>query len=257
MRTILVIGIGTGNPEHMTMQAISALNRADAVLVPRKGENKSDLAEVRREICRRYLTDPDTRIVEFDMPARDAEAPYRNAVDDWHARIAEIWRALLLEHTAPDGVAALMVWGDPSLYDSTLRILARLRDAEALAFEIEVVPGITAMQALAASHAIPLNTVAGPVHITTGRRLRDEGVPAGTDSVVVMLDGGMAFRALAGEDYHIWWGAFLGTDDEIVIAGRLADVSERIAETREAARARKGWIMDTYLLRRVNRDASS
>ena len=250
MRRILVIGIGTGNPEHVTVQAVRALNRADAILLPRKGEDKADLAELRREICRRYLTNPGTRTVEFDMPRRDADAGYREAVDDWHARIADIWRALLLEHTGPDGAAALLVWGDPSLYDSTLRILARLREAGGLAFEVEVVPGITSVQALAASHAVPLNTIAGPVHVTTGRRLREEGVPEGVDSVVVMLDGEMAFRALPGDEYDIWWGAYLGSDEEIAVSGRLADVSERIAQTRAAARARKGWIMDTYLLRR-------
>ena len=52
---IVLIGIGTGNPEHMTVQGIRALNAADLVLVPRKGAAKDDLAELRREICGRYL----------------------------------------------------------------------------------------------------------------------------------------------------------------------------------------------------------
>lgn len=251
MRTLLVIGIGTGNPEHMTMQAVDALNRADAVLLPRKGKDKADLAELRREICRRYLTGERTKVVEFDLPVRDAAAPYREAVDDWHGRIAATYRALLEEHTRPDGTAAFLVWGDPSLYDSTLRILERLRGA--FDFEIEVIPGITSIQALAASHAIPLNTIGGAVHVTTGRRLRDEGVPQGIDSVVVMLDGETAFRSLPGDEFDIWWGAYLGSDEKIVIAGPLAKVADRIAETRAQARAEKGWIMDTYLLRRVER----
>src|SRR6478752_1636027 len=120
MREILVIGIGTGNPEHVTIEAVRALNRADLVLVPRKGEAKADLAELRREICERYLENPATRIVEFDMPVRDAGGGYREGVDAWHREIAGRYRALL---EAEEGVAALLVWGDPSLYDSTLRIL--------------------------------------------------------------------------------------------------------------------------------------
>ena len=85
---IVVIGIGSGNPEHMTVEAIGALNAADRVLIPRKGEAKADLAELRRAICDRYLTNPATRIVEFDMPHRDEEAGYREGVEAWHREIA-------------------------------------------------------------------------------------------------------------------------------------------------------------------------
>lgn len=248
MRTLLVIGIGTGNPEHMTMQAIGALNRADIVLVPRKGEEKAGLAKLRLEICRRYLTNPDTRLVEFELPARDNGVPYRKAVDDWHAAIADMYRALLEQHTNMEGKAAFLVWGDPSLYDSTLRILERLRDD--LPGRIEVIPGISSIQALAASHAIPLNEVAGTVHITTGRRLAEDGFPEGAESVLVMLDGSLSFSGLEMDRFEIWWGAYLGSADEIAISGRLADVAEEISKTRAEARVRHGWIMDTYLLRR-------
>ena len=65
-----------------------------------------------------------------------------------------------------------------------------------------------------------------------------------------MLDGGGAFRAVPAEDFDIWWGAYLGMEQEIVVAGPLAEVGDRILEIREAARAANGWIMDAYLLRR-------
>lgn len=249
MRTLLVIGIGTGNPEHMTMQAIGALNRADVVFVPRKGADKADLAELRLEICRRYLTNPDTKLVVFDLPGRDGAAPYRMAVDEWHAAIADAYRTLLHAHTTMDGTAAFLVWGDPSLYDSTLRILERLRDDPPC--RIEVIPGISSVQALAASHAIPLNEVAGTVHITTGRRLAEEGFPADAESVLVMLDGGASFSRLPLDRFRIWWGAYLGSGDEIVVSGPLAEVAERIVRTRVDARQRHGWIMDIYLLRKM------
>src|SRR5918996_1821043 len=177
MRDFLVIGIGTGNPEHMTVQGIGALNRADVVLIPRKGPDKADLAELRREICQRYLTNPAARVVEFDLPVRDPALPYARAVGDWHAAIAATYRELAAA-TAPDAAIALLVWGDPSLYDSTLRILERLRGIAGFEFAVTVIPGITSLQALAAGHRIPLNTVGGPVHVTTGRRLRAEGMAA-------------------------------------------------------------------------------
>jgi precorrin-6A synthase len=241
---IAVIGIGPGNPEQVTFEAVRSLNAADIVLIPRKGAEKADLAELRREICRRYLDNPATRIVEFDLPQRDARPDYRGAVADWHRAIAATYDALLDREAGPDSTVALLVWGDPSLYDSTLRILALMKAD----FALRVVPGITSLQALAARHAMPLNTVAGEVLITTGRRLRE--APPEADTVAVMLDGDCAFRTLPAADWDIAWAAYLGMAAEIAVAGPLAEVGDRIRETRDAARAEHGWIMDTYVLRR-------
>lgn len=64
-----------------------------------------------------------------------------------------------------------------------------------------------------------------------------------------MLDGDCAFLGCAPQT-RIWWGRlYLGTPDEILVAGTVGEVGERIADLRAAARARHGWIMDTYLLR--------
>lgn len=241
---IVVIGIGTGNPDHMTVEAIRALNTAEVVLLPRKGAAKADLADLRRTICERFLERADVRIVEFDMPVRGAKGPYRDEVDAWHREIAQRYRALL---SAEQGPVALLVWGDPSLYDSTLRILDLLA-AGGLSFGLRVVPGITSLQVLAARHAVPLNTVGGPVHVTTGRRLRAR-VPE-ADSVAVMLDGDCSFATVPPDGVTIYWGAYLGMSDEVLIAGPLAEVMSQIVETRADLRARHGWIMDTYLLRR-------
>lgn len=251
MRTLLVIGIGAGNPEHITVQAISGLNRADVLFIPDKGARKSDLSGLRREICDRFVTNPKSHRVEFDVPVRDEPAPsYRTTVDDWHEDIAGIYEALIRDELPENGCGAFLIWGDPSLYDSALRILERVKKRGNVEFTVEVVPGITAVQALAASHKIALNRIGDPILITTGRRLTEDGMPANAGSVVVMLDGKCAFQTLADKDLVIHWGAYLGTPDEIIISGRLGDVGNRIVETRAEARARKGWIMDTYLLRK-------
>jgi precorrin-6A synthase len=246
MREILVIGIGAGNPEHMTIEAIRALNAADLVLIPRKGAAKADLADLRREICARYLDTP-ARLVEFDLPLRDAEGDYKAGVDAWHAEIAGVYGRLIAAEAGPEARIALLVWGDPSLYDSTLRILDMMA-AGGLAFTRRVVPGITSLQALAARHAIPLNAVGGAVHMTTGRRLRES--PPEAETVAVMLDGGCAFQGLEGAEYTIYWGAYLGMPQEIALSGPLDEMAGRIAEARAEAREAHGWIMDTYLLRR-------
>lgn len=250
MRQILVVGIGTGNPEHMTVQAINALNRADVLFIPTKGEKKADLAEVRREIIARYVTNPQSRTVEFALPVRKVEGrSYVGGVDEWHAAISDRYIRLFLDELGEDGRAALLVWGDPMLYDSTLRILERVRATGMVDFEIEVIPGITSIQALCAAHRIPLNLVGKPVEITTGRRL-NESFPHRSETAVVMLDGEQAFSRVTDPDAHIYWGAYLGTRDEVVIEGRAVEVSETILKTRAAERERHGWIMDIYLMQK-------
>lgn len=243
MKTILIVGIGTGNPEHLTVQAINALNRADVLFIPDKGEGKADLADLRREIIARYVTNPNSRTVDYTVPKRDAANPdYGNGVDDWHAALATRF-ATLLEEVPKDGHCAFLVWGDPGLYDSTIRIVDRLRSQHD--FAVEIIPGITSIQALTAAHGIALNRIGEPVHITTGRRLSEGDLPSDT---IVMLDGQIAFTGV-DPDLDIFWGAYLGTEHEMTISGRVGDVAERIVEARRLARRQHGWIMDTYLLR--------
>lgn len=246
MQELILVGIGTGNPDHLTLQAIKALNSVDLVLIPRKGRDKSDLAELRLQICAAVITNPATQIVEFDLPMRDGANPdYLARVDDWHDAIATIWANAIAKHPKAMRVA-LLVWGDPSLYDSTLRIASRLSPAPS----VTVIPGITSMQVLTAAHAIPVNDIGAAFIVTTGRRLRDGGWPAGVDTVVVMLDGDCSFTGLAPNGVTIWWAAYVGMQNQIAISGALADVSAQIVAARAKARADHGWIMDIYLLRR-------
>jgi precorrin-6A synthase len=142
------------------------------------------------------------------------------------------------------------VWGDPALYDSTLRVIDRIRARGVVDFDHQVIPGITSVQALAARHRLPLNRIGEPVHITTGRRVAD-GLPEDVDSAVVMLDPGLACRGLDDPQWEIYWGAYVGTPDEALISGRLGDVAADIEAAKQALRHRHGWIMDTYLVRRA------
>lgn len=251
MRTLLVIGIGAGNPDHLTLQAVAGLKRAEVLFIPDKGAAKNELAELRREICDRFAN-AGARQVEFDVPTRaEPTASYRATVDDWHEAIAGIYEALIRDELAEGGCGAFLIWGDPCLYDSALRILERVRARGNVEFALEIVPGITAIQALAASHKMALNRIGDPFLVTTGRRLTEAGMPADAGTAVVMLDGKCAFRTVADKNLAIHWGAYLGTPDEILVTGRLGDVEDEIVRLREEARRRKGWIMDTYLLRKM------
>ncbi|MFE5393816.1 precorrin-6A synthase (deacetylating) [Streptomyces sp. NPDC056568] len=252
MRTIHVIGIGAGDPDQLTLQAVRALRATDVFFVLDKGEVKADLVRSRRDMLETHLTRGTYRIVEARDPERDREAggtAYSPAVGDWRGARADVYERLIAEELGEDESGAFLVWGDPALYDSTLGILEEILERGEVAFAYDVVPGISSVSALAARHRTGLNRVARPVQITTGRRLA-EGLPEGVDDVVVMLDAHQAFRRYADQDIDIYWGAYLGTPDEILASGPIAEAGPRIERLRAEARERKGWIMDTYLLRR-------
>lgn len=245
-RRIHVIGIGAGDPNYVTAEAIRALNDTQVFFAMDKGDKapaKDDLVALRRAICARFIDGSDYRFVELADPPRAKDGDYRQAVADWHAARARVWAEALIRELDDDGVGAFLAWGDPSLYDSTLRILDAV--AAHVDFDYDVIPGITAVQALAARHRIPLNDIGEPVLITTGRQLRELGL---SGTAVVMLDADCSFQGCP-RDTRIWWGAYLGTPDELLVSGTVGEVGDKIVEVRADARARHGWIMDTYLLR--------
>lgn len=238
-----MIGIGAGDPDYVTAQAVAALNDTQVFFAMDKGSQKDDLMALRREICQRFIREPGYRFVELPDPSRARSGDYRQAVADWHAARAALWADAIEAELADGATGAFLAWGDPSLYDSTLRILESV--ATRVDIDYDVVPGITAIQALTARHRIPLNDIGEPVLITTGRQLRESGLPG---SAVVMLDGDCSFQACPPQT-RIWWGAYLGTPDELLMSGTVGEVGSAIVEMRADARARHGWIMDTYLLR--------
>jgi precorrin-6A synthase len=250
VRTISVVGIGSGDPEHITVQAISTLNAVDVVFMVDKGDEKQELIQLRRDICERYITSGSYRVVTAADPPRDrAAAAYRSAVDDWRSRRADVYERLIATELAEDAHGAFLAWGDPAFYDSTLHVLDEVCARGTVDFDLQVIPGISSIQALAARHRISLTRTGRPLHITTGRLLA-QGFPDDADDVVVMLDAGCAFTGIDTGGADIYWGAYVGSPDEILISGAADEVGERIAAERDDARRKHGWIMDSYLLRR-------
>jgi precorrin-6A synthase len=232
MEKVLLIGIGAGDPSYVTVQAVDALNSVDVFFVLEKAAEQEDLVALRREIVDRYVKGAFRMVAAADPPrGRDVEA--------WRRERAALVGDLL---RSEEGIGAFLVWGDPSLYDGMIDVL------KGIGVPFEVIPGISAVSALAARHRLVLNRVAGDVLVTTGRRVA-AGLPDDARDVVVMLDAGLAFTTLTGE-WEIYWGAYLGTPDEILISGPLSEVADEIVRVRAEARTRKGWMFDTYLLRR-------
>lgn len=251
MRKLYVIGIGAGHPDHVTLQAIKAMNVVDVFFFPDKGEAKQDLLRVRQDLCEKHIEDQSYRVIEIPDPVRDAAiSSYIARVEQWHAHRVLLYEQAILTELHEGECGAFLVWGDPTLYDSILRIIDRILARGYVSFEYEVIPGITSVQALAAAHKIPLQGIGESILITTGRRL-DESQFQSAETVAVMLDRDCAFNRFPEKASEIYWGAYLGMNGQILLSGSLREAASQIEATREAARAQYGWIMDCYLLRRA------
>jgi precorrin-6A synthase len=250
VRTIYVIGIGAGDPDHLTLQAVAAMNRVDVFFTVDKGEATADLAALRTELLARHVTRPHRVVTAPEVPRDRDPAAYVDTATKWQLRRGLLYERMIAEELRAGETGACLVWGDPAFYDGTLPLLLRIAERSHGELRVESIPGISSVAALAAAHRLILNRVGAPVLITTGRRLAEQGMPRDVDDVVVMLDGRTAFADVPDPDLDIFWGAYLGTPDEILVSGDLQRVRNEICERRAEARARKGWIMDTYLLRR-------
>ncbi|WP_091968691.1 precorrin-6A synthase (deacetylating) [Propionibacterium cyclohexanicum] len=252
-RELVLIGVGAGDPDWITLEAVRAVQQIDVLFVVLKQDNLDDLVEARREIIRRHRTRP-LRIVELNDPPRPwRTAPdYSAAVARWREQRLAQWSAAVADELGEGRSGGFLVWGDPSLYESTLTIARELvgsAQAAGTPIALRVIPGVSSVLALAARHQIPLNRQGRAVQITPARLLR-EGLPPGIDDAVVMLDGRQTFASIDPTGIDIYWGAYLGTPDEILIGGPLSQVAQQILDARAAALERKGWVFDSYLLRR-------
>ncbi|MCK0206852.1 precorrin-6A synthase (deacetylating) [Starkeya koreensis] len=263
MRSVLVIGIGMGEPDGLTARAAAAIGQAEVFFLLDKGEGAAELVAAREALIARFGR-PGHRVVRAPSPPRrpaslaaacddGARALYEAAVADWHAARAALLAGLIATRIGEDGTGALLVWGDPMLYDSTLRVLdaarAHAQAAGGPGFAVRVVPGITALQALCAAHAIPLNAIGEAVTLTTGRNVAQAKPGSLPATFAVLLDDGTGLAALLAQGWpgHVWWGASLGTPAEKLLAGPLAEVGAEILRARAEVKAARGWVMDVWV----------
>lgn len=251
-RRLVLIGVGPGDPEQVTLEAVRWIRSVDCFVVTEKHRPQGDpLAAARTALVSRHL-DGEPRVLVVEDAVRDRspegtrdQAGYERAVADWHAARAERYAAVL---AGEPGDVGFLVWGDPALYDSTIRVLERV--APSVGAELVVVPGISSLSALAARHRIVLHEVGEPFLVTTGRRLA-EAVDQGQRSIAVLLNRSLEpLHDLDGAAWRIWWAANLGTPTERLVAGRLSQALPGIEEARAEVAREAGWIMDLYLLQR-------
>lgn len=250
MRELVLIGVGAGHPDWVTLAAVEAIRSLDVLFVVVKEREYDELVDARRALVERHREAPLPVVEIVDPPRPWQRVPdYPAAVAAWRAHRFVRWGEAVATHLADGQTGGFLVWGDPALYESTLAIVDELVAAASVPLRHRVIPGVSSVTALAAAHRIPLNRQGRAVQISPARLLA-EGMPAGVDDVVVMLDGRQTFASIQPEGLDIYWGAYLGTPDELLLSGDLAQVRDEIGRVRAEAAQRKGWMFDTYLLRR-------
>ena len=140
IRRLLLIGIGAGDPSFVTVQAAGAIAEVDAFLVIDKGEAKADLASVRRQVLDRFTGSKPFRILTLEDTVRSTDVPYEDAVAQWHLERVAAFERTMLADVDEDETAGILVWGDPSLYDSTLRIVDQVNAAGRLSLDGDASP---------------------------------------------------------------------------------------------------------------------
>jgi len=148
VKTLIGVGVGPGDPELVTVKAVRVLRESDVVFVPVMAGRSAEAGPMgRAEATIRAHIGPDRiRRVAFALNDRGGVTARRTAA--WHTAATAVARAF----TEGAGTAAFGTIGDPNLY-STFSYLAQTVRSMVPGVSIETVPGITAMQDLAARAA--------------------------------------------------------------------------------------------------------
>ena len=242
VKKVYLIGMGPGNLKYLTLEAVDLIKRLPLFLIPLKSSKKTYLTEKRKEILYKIRKDRNFKIVEIPFPERKRSFQYKEAVISWRRKKAEILIKVLQKESTEE--AGFIIWGDPSIYDGHIEIFKDVQ--KQIPIEFEIIPGISAFQILSAKHKIPLTRIAGSLLFTTPRGLKKFSEIK--ENTVVFLDNYESYRKFNQKDLKIYWGAYLGTEKEVLLSGRLSEVKEKIIELRRKLRKENGWIMEIYFL---------
>jgi precorrin-2/cobalt-factor-2 C20-methyltransferase len=222
IRTLTGIGVGPGDPELLTLRAARLLREADVVFAPTTALGH----ESRAEQIVAAATGIAARRLVFALEDQGGATPERTAAWD------EAARTVLAAFGSGARHVAFVTLGDPNLY-STFGYLAQTVTELDDTVRIESVPGVTAMQDLAARAGVRIAEGREPLTLVPATAGLDEvrAALAGPGTVVVYKGGRrLAELAAAIEQAGRSGSAVLGTD--------LGLPTERIAALREHEDAR-------------------
>ncbi|NUK01924.1 precorrin-2 C(20)-methyltransferase [Streptomyces lunaelactis] len=217
MSTLVGVGVGPGDPELVTVKGVRALQEADAVVVPvmsaSDGKDGGEPGRAEATVLHYVGAEKVVRVV-FALNERTDRARREAAWDAAGERVAALLRA--------HGSVAFATIGDPNVY-STFTYLAQTVAELVPGTVVETVPGITAMQDLAARSGAVLTEGTEPltlVPVTAGAAALKEALE-GPGTVVAYKFGRLAAEVATalretGRTEGAVWGSALGLPEESI-----------------------------------------
>ncbi|MFC4612385.1 precorrin-2 C(20)-methyltransferase [Streptomyces maoxianensis] len=225
MSRLIGVGVGPGDPELVTVKGVRALQEADVVVVPvmaaPDGKDGGEPGRAEATVLHYVGAEKVLRVV-FALNERTDRARREAAWDAAGESVA----ALLRDH----GTVAFATIGDPNVY-STFTYLAETIGGLVPDVVVETVPGITAMQDLAARSGAVLTEGTEPltlVPVTAGAAVLKDALE-GPGTVVAYKFGRLAAEVATalretGRTEDAVWGSALGLPEESIRpAAELAD----------------------------------
>jgi precorrin-2/cobalt-factor-2 C20-methyltransferase len=205
------VGVGPGDPELVTVKGVNCLRAADVVVVPVMDSGERGRAEA---TVLHYVPEAKVVRVVFALNERSDRERREAAWDAAGERVAGLLR--------DQGTVAFATIGDPNVY-STFTYLAQTIERLVPGVVIETVPGITAMQDLAARSGAVLTEGTEPltlVPVTAGAAVLKDALN-GPGTVVAYKFGRLAEEVAAalretGRVDDAVWGSALGLPDESI-----------------------------------------
>lgn len=139
------IGVGPGDPELLTLKAAKALKTVDVICVPKSHAKKPSMA----------LSMVKGILDERKKPAEILELVFPMTKDELNNRKLWVESAAIVAAKAKKGDVAFITLGDPMLYSTFLYLYECIKETYP-EVELEIIPGVTSVTAVAASSKLPL-----------------------------------------------------------------------------------------------------
>lgn len=144
MATVYAVGVGPGDPELLTRKAERILRSVDVILAPVSNPSEASVA---LGTIREFIDESRQEIIVHQFPMTADRA-----------RLIPVWQeaaALIAGHAEAGRSVAFITIGDPLFYSTFIYLLRILRE-QWPQLPIEIIPGISSINAAASEAALPL-----------------------------------------------------------------------------------------------------